>query len=53
MSVDLGVELTNDYAAVRTEWLEMVDPIIHKWLEWAAEQFFEYDIRWTECKHNN
>lgn len=30
----------------------MIKPMIKKRLEWAVERISDYDILWTECKHD-
>lgn len=35
------------------EWFEMIKPMIKKRLEWAVERISDYDILWSECKHEN
>ncbi|XP_025202638.1 uncharacterized protein LOC112599790 [Melanaphis sacchari] len=51
--VDITTKQNTDYTTVSKEWFEMIKPMIKKRLEWAVERISDYNILWTECKHEN
>lgn len=46
------MEQKSDYAIISEDWIEMMKPMIKKRLEWAVDRISDFDILWTECKHD-